>query len=307
MYTSRVSVIIPVYNGARFLAETLRTALDQTLPPYEVIVVDDGSRDESAAIAESTPGVTCVRQPNRGAALARNHGLGLASGEFVVFQDQDDRLAPDAIEVGVAALATRPEAGFAYGRSVYIDSSGNPLPMVQLPDTPAASYLTLLSGDSLVPPGCAIFRREAVVSVGGFRKEAGLTEDYDLYLRVARRFPIHCHNRVVADYRLHDTNACNQKIDRLIHSMQWTLADQGRAAPLDPETERVLRSGWQHWLKVLGPPLAAQVLGKAKRGRLREAASDALLLLRHYPRGVLRIFADSFATLRQVVGGKLGG
>lgn len=307
MYAARVSVIVPVYNGARFLAETLRTALEQTLPPHEVIVIDDGSHDASAAIAEATPGVTCVRQPNRGAALARNHGIALASGEFVVFLDQDDRLTPDAIEVGVAALSARPEAAFAYGRSVYIDAAGDPLPMVQLPDTPAASYLTLLSGDSLVPPACAIFRREAVVSVGGFRKEAGLTEDYDLYLRVARRFPVHCHNRVIADYRLHETNVCNQKVDRIVHSMKWTLADQSRAAPLDAETERVRRAGWRHWMKVLGPPLAVQVVGKAKHGRLREAVSDALLLLRYYPRGFLRIADDLLAKARQVVGGGRSG
>jgi hypothetical protein len=306
MYKSRVSVIVPVYNGARFLAETLRTALDQTLPPYEVIVIDDGSADESAAIAESIPGVRCIRRPNRGVAQARNHGLGLASGEFVVFLDHDDRLTRDALEVGVEALGTRPDAGFAYGRSIYVGTDGRPLPMVQLPDTPAASYLTLLSGDSLVPPACAIFRREAVISVGGFRKEAGLTEDYDLYLRVARRFPIHCHNRVVADYRLHETNTCNMNVDRLIHSMKWTLAQQSRSAPLDAETERVRRAGWRHWLGVLGPPLSAQVLAKVKHRRYREAASDALLLLRYYPRGVFRIAGDSFAKLGRVVGGRLG-
>jgi len=96
----RVSVVIPCYNGARFLRESLESVRAQTRPPEQVIVVDDGSTDDSAEIAASTPGVELIRQANLGACLARNAGLARATGELLVFHDADDRLLPHALERG---------------------------------------------------------------------------------------------------------------------------------------------------------------------------------------------------------------
>jgi len=112
-----VSVIVPVFNGERYLEDALRSALGQSLPPSEVIVVDDGSTDGSVAIVEAFGDrVTRIRQPNSGVAAARNRGLAAAAGEFIAFLDHDDTWPEDKLEVQVAALQADPDAGIVTGR-----------------------------------------------------------------------------------------------------------------------------------------------------------------------------------------------
>ena len=101
---SGVSIIIPCYNQAHYLPESIESALRQTLLPLDVIVVDDGSSDDTATVAARYPGVLCLRQRNRGLSAARNAGLDTARGDFVIFLDADDRLLPCAARIGVAAL-----------------------------------------------------------------------------------------------------------------------------------------------------------------------------------------------------------
>ncbi len=108
-----VSVIIPVYNGERFLAEAIQSVLNQTLPPDEIIVVDDGSTDGSAAIVAALPSppkidLILVRQPNQGPAAARNRGIVLASGDLVAFLDADDLWQPEKLARQVVQLTQAP-------------------------------------------------------------------------------------------------------------------------------------------------------------------------------------------------------
>jgi glycosyltransferase involved in cell wall biosynthesis len=114
---AKVSVIIPAFNGERYLEEALRSAVDQSLPPSEVIVVDDGSTDASAEIAESFGDpVRCIRQSNTGVAGARNRGLSVAAGEFIAFLDHDDLWPREKLEVQVEALCANPDVGIVSGR-----------------------------------------------------------------------------------------------------------------------------------------------------------------------------------------------
>jgi glycosyltransferase involved in cell wall biosynthesis len=112
-----VSVIVPVFNGERYLEDALRSAADQSLPPFEVIVVDDGSTDASPRIAERIGDpVRCLRQENAGVAAARNRGLSVATGEFIAFLDHDDLWPREKLEVQVAALEANPEVDVVSGR-----------------------------------------------------------------------------------------------------------------------------------------------------------------------------------------------
>src|SRR5690606_5350603 len=105
-----VSIIIPCYNAARWLPATLESALTQTWPATEIIVVDDGSSDDSLAIARgfAPRGVKVISQTNRGASAARNRGLAEARGDFIQYLDADDLLSPRKIELQLARLASAP-------------------------------------------------------------------------------------------------------------------------------------------------------------------------------------------------------
>src|SRR5690349_16338543 len=123
-----VSVVIPCYNQAHFLGETIESVLSQSYPRVEVIVVDDGSTDNAREVAASYDGVEYVHQENSGVATARNVGLKLCRGEFIVFLDGDDRLLRDALRINVEYLKAHPEFAFVSGQCRFIDSQGNPLP-----------------------------------------------------------------------------------------------------------------------------------------------------------------------------------
>ena len=113
----RVSTIVPVYNGERYLREALESVFAQTQRVGEVIVVDDGSTDRSGEIARAFRGVRCVRQPNSGQASALNAGIALASGELFAFLDADDRWLRNKIDLQVRSFASRPELDIVFGHT----------------------------------------------------------------------------------------------------------------------------------------------------------------------------------------------
>jgi GT2 family glycosyltransferase len=295
-----VSVVIPCYNGARFLREAIESAQNQTQPPERVIVVDDGSSDDSLRVARSVPGAIVIAQENRGASLARNRGLEEARGDYVIFTDQDDRLVPDAIETGLRAFREHPECGFVYGFHRAIDADGKASPDLIRRRVDDASYLRTLEGDTLVPPGCAMFRRAAVDAVGGFRDGTFPTEDYDFYLRVSREAPIHCHNRIVVEYRFHGANATSGSASRALRSALRTLEAQREFVRGKPELERALERGKTHWGHIFGPGVAYEVLDQLRAGKLVTALGTAALALRWHPRG----FVDA---ARQLARGRRRG
>src|SRR5215213_4245219 len=120
-----VSVVIPCYNQAHFLGEAVESVLAQSYPRFEVVVVDDGSTDDTAEVAARYPKVRCVRQQNQGLAAARNTGLRHSEGEYVVFLDADDRLLPEALKNGLECLETHRECAYVYGHFRMIASDGS--------------------------------------------------------------------------------------------------------------------------------------------------------------------------------------
>lgn len=110
-----ISVIIPVYNGERYLAEAIESVLQQTLPPAEVLVIDDGSTDGSAAVAQSFATVRYFYQPNAGGNAARNRGIRQSTGDFLAFLDADDLWIPDKLAAQMASFTRNPSLDFVYG------------------------------------------------------------------------------------------------------------------------------------------------------------------------------------------------
>ncbi len=299
MGTGSVAIIVPCYNTGRFLRESLRSVLEQSRTPAEVVLVDDGSTDDTAAIAGLFPAVRYVHQPNQGVSVARNRGLSETRSEFVVFHDADDRLLPDAVAVGVGALEALPDCGFVYGFSRVINARGEVL-AGEVNGRPAdggrriehASYETLLEGSGVVPSGAACFRRSAVEKVGGYKPGLRRAQDHELYLRIAREFSIHCHNEIVVEYRNHEGNTTHNSTAAMLKSVFDIIESQRDWIASRPELREAARRGKHHWATILGPALAGEVVGSAKRGRLQQAVLAARMLLLYHPLGVMEWVAE---------------
>ena len=162
------------------------------------------SSDNPAAAVAAFPNVRLIRQENRGLAAARNRGW-RRSNTYVVFLDADDRLEPRAIERGLACFARAPDSGFVYGGHLYIDGEGREIGGRFEPpgDEP---YLKLLRGNFIAMHGTVMYRRDCLLAAGGFDERLRRCEDYDVYLRMARRYPSPATPISSPQYRLHGDN-----------------------------------------------------------------------------------------------------
>lgn len=289
-----VSIVIPCYNAGRYIAESLQSVLGQTYPDIEVVVVDDGSTDNSAGIVAGFPSVRCIRQENQGVSAARNRGLTETHGAFVVFQDADDILLPRAIDNAVRALDVRPGCGFVYGFSRMIDSQGrvhdgviHGVPNDGSGRIENASYATLLAGNGVVPAGAACFRRSALEAVGGYKVGLRRAQDHELYLRIAREFPIYCLNEVVVSYRNHSGNTTAGSAAGMLKSVIDITDGQGEWLRKRPELRAAATRGKRHWAKILGPALAGEAIGSLKRGHVEKSLMAFRMLFVHYPQGIM--------------------
>src|SRR2546422_11221830 len=186
-----VSVVIPVYNGEQYLADAIQSVRDQTYQNFEVIVVDDGSTDGSAEVAQRFgEAIRYVHQANGGVCKARNTGIAAAQGGYVAFLDQDDLWLPDKLATQVAYLDSHPEVGGVYCQCQVIENGevrANPYYYEQVKD----DVLGIMRGPCLLMTA-TVFRREALRSIGGFDETfigAG-AEDIDLTLRLKAVAPI---------------------------------------------------------------------------------------------------------------------
>jgi glycosyltransferase involved in cell wall biosynthesis len=204
-----VSVVIPSKNRSAILATTLEMALGQDGVDHEVVVVDDGSTDDTQAMlaAIEDPRLRSVRhEQSRGVGAARNRGVEEARGEWVAFLDDDDLWAPDKLRVQLAALQAS-GALFAYGESLVLDEERSAVERDQGAPDPAELPKLLRDGNA-IPGGCSnvVTRRKAALAVGGFDPKLSMVADWDMWLRLADEGPaVRCPETVVA-YRKHTRN-----------------------------------------------------------------------------------------------------
>jgi len=182
-----VSVITPCYNGSAFLATTLRSVLSQTQPPLEIIVVDDGSTDDSVAIAEAFgPPVRVLRQPNQGESVARNCGIAEATGTHVLFLDADDLLAPEALEHLIRALDGRPGAVALMGCAWFEEDPAAPYSTLE---SRRQSFFPAIIESNFAPPHSWLAPITLIRQVGGFYEPLRWFEDWDMWWRVGLQDP----------------------------------------------------------------------------------------------------------------------
>lgn len=236
-----VSVVIPCFRQAHFLGEAIESVLAQTHPRIEAIVVDDGSPDNVEQVAGRYPGVRCLRQPNGGLAAARNAGLTEAGGEFLLFLDADDRLLPEAVEIGLRELRAAPAAEMAAGTWKLIGEEGEPLPAAA-PEVPAEAYPALLESCFISTPAAVLYRRRLFEQIGGFDPAVSASADYDVYLKTAARFPVRLHGELVAEYRRHGANMTRDP-ELIMGAELAVLERQAPAVQGQPSLQAALEAG----------------------------------------------------------------
>jgi len=277
-----VSVIIPCYNQGHFLGEAIESVLVQTHPHIEIIVVDDGSTDNTAEVAAGYPGVQCIRQSNRGLSAARNTGMWHSGGDYLVFLDADDRLLPDAVEAGLSCLNAHPDCAFVSGHHRYIKADGTLLREFPQEHIRGNHYLSLLQGNYIGMHATVMYRRALLESIGGFNETLAACEDYELYLRMARKFPIHCQNKVVAEYRWHDDNmSLNPEL--MLKTALTVLRSQWRYVKRDKRYKKAYRVGMRTWKKHYGDQLFKPVSHMCEHGKGNQAVLGMRTLLRYAP------------------------
>lgn len=184
-----VSVIMPAYNVAPYIDASIASACAQTLGDLEVLVVDDGSTDDTARIAARwtarDPRVRLLRKPNGGISSARNHGLRHAAGEVMALLDGDDIWEADFLASQMAILAERPEVDLVTGNAWYLGSRLDGHPARPCPDPRPAPDLGSIISDETAIFIMTVLRRRVVEVIGGFDETFRTNEDYDYWLRAA--------------------------------------------------------------------------------------------------------------------------
>ena len=192
----KVSVVIPTYNMARFLPEAIESVLGQPFQDFEVIVVDDGSTDNTqAVVARFGSRIRYVRQQNAGPSAASNHGDEVAEGEYLLNLDADDVVMEGALEKAISVMDSAPDAGFCYGQVRYMDEEGRELELArEWPDRSglmtARQVILELLNFRYILPSAVLFRRTCFREVGRYDGTLGYGEDSELFARMARRYPV---------------------------------------------------------------------------------------------------------------------
>lgn len=220
----RVSIVLPTYNGAAYLAESLEGCLAQTYPDFELIAVDDASTDATATIlaeyAEHDGRIRVVRhERNRGLPAALNTGFAAARGAYLTWTSDDNRYAPDALAEMVRALEADPAVALVYADIELIDAEG------QVRGTESAMEpLELLTGHGGTGLACFLYRRTVYERLGDYAEDLALAEDYDYWLRVlAAGMTMRHLPRTLYQYRRHPRSLTDARRGRTFLAAERAL------------------------------------------------------------------------------------
>jgi glycosyltransferase involved in cell wall biosynthesis len=227
----RVSVVIPAYNAARFLPEAVESVRKQTTPVHEIIVVDDGSTDETEQVVQSLGGdIVYIRQANAGVSAARNRGISEATGEVIAFLDADDLWLPRKVENQTRVFLSNPEVALVATDRAEIDAQGGLLLdslfkkqglhefFSELRGSPIPQALSRLVQVNFIPTSSVMVRKSVLAQVGVFDTAIRYGEDLELWARIASQYALAVLPEVLIRYRQHGNNA-TQATEKLLLDM----------------------------------------------------------------------------------------
>ena len=279
-----VSVVIPAYNHRDYVLATLDSVFAQTFTDYEIIVVNDGSPDDTAAVLRPLVDAGRIRyfeQPNAGQGAARNRGVAEARGRYIALLDDDDLWTPDKLARQVDALESNPNAVLAYGGWSRLEPDGTVTPH---PDEGCPSgrvYDAFRKQCWLLSPGQALMRTTAVRSAGGFDPAIWGSDDWDLYLRLAREGEFFYDPRVCLHYRVHAANASRRAVQHAANHLKVVRRHIGWNVPLLVSHQRAAA-------RYFVPNLLSYAHASRKSGVPREALKAYAYALTFQPGLLLR-------------------
>lgn len=277
----KTSVVIPAYNAEKYLAATVASVQRQTDQDWEILVVNDGSRDSTGQVAEelasADPRIRVCHQSNSGVAAARNHGIAESDPgtEYVLFLDADDVLEDNALEVLVNALEANKAALAVHGLSRFIDDAGKVHQegsaeeygrsrkgvsegrLISYPAHAATCFSMLVCLNVILTPGQVLVRKMTLNTVGLFDQTVAPTEDWDMWLRITQLGEMAFADTVVLNYRRHDFNASSQ--NKVMREAETALRRKlFKNKDLTPEQRRTAIAGYRYsqrffyerWLKM---------------------------------------------------------
>jgi glycosyltransferase involved in cell wall biosynthesis len=242
-----LSVLMPVYNGGEYLRPAIDSVLAQTFRDFELILVNDGSTDDTQSIIESyqDPRIVAVVQENQGVARSLNNGLDIASGKYVRRHDADDISLPGSFQVQIDFLETHPEYVMVCNQEAFMTARGKIAWNYRVPNATFFNGKDIVDLDfshfsihssSPVVHGTACFRREEVIKLGKYRTEFTVSEDNDLWLRLLEKHKIAVLNQCSYFMRLHGSSATQRHAHKIQHFRQLLIeySRQRRETGSDP-------------------------------------------------------------------------
>lgn len=231
MKSPLISVVIPCFNSATYLPEAIESVLSQSYRNFEIIVVNDGSTDNTdEVIQQHLDRIIFIQQDNAGPAAARNRGIREALGKYVAFLDADDTWLPDKLQNQITILESDADCALVYTRFAnYEESSGKSLPT--LSDTPSGMIFDKLLVESIILLSTVVIRREVLLEAGCFDESLLTAEDTNLWLKVARKHRIDAVPEVLVRRRWHGANI-SSRVDIPV----GTLDNLDRIVAIYPDT-----------------------------------------------------------------------
>lgn len=280
-FMPKVSVLIPVFNNAPYLRAAIDSILVQTFDDFELLVIDDGSSDQSLELlnAYSDARVRVYSRPNRGMVATRNELIERSSGELIAIMDADDISHPERLATQVEFLATNPGVGAVGTRGRFIDPDGDELSdfndcitHTQITEALMVTALGIINPSSMI-------RRTVIEDVGYYRPEFTYSDDLDMWLRIGEKYKLQNIDKVLFYYRVHEKNASHLKSaeqrQAAWRAVREACVRRGITAPNYVasdgliETSSEIRRKWAWWA--------------FNSGNLRTAFKHAAFITRKYP------------------------
>ena len=292
-----VSVVIPTYKHRDFVLATLDSVFAQTFTDYEVIVINDGSPDDTAALLRplaEAGRIRYIEQENTGQSLARNRGIAAACGEFIALLDDDDLWPPDKLAWQVDAMERHPDAGVIAGPAIVMDVDCKPI--YRTPFLPEIIFEKSFEGSPFISPGMTLIRTEVLRETGCLNPDIWGADDWDLWLRISKSHRILMEDRDALLYRRHAGNASGNLCRMLDNSFRVIAIHLVDIAPDQRRKVLLLAYNWLYFY--LGGPIVVEMKDKAQSGKLRQVPRYFVRLmrlgrvLRRDPVAMMRIARD---------------